>query len=156
MPFQACCAGNVCDGKPATVVMYFHMQRGSDPLRSPFTFCVEGYTNSALTHHTSGLAAATPRPPSAMALPMKPRRCSSCVCGIQWVVFMARPLKSRIKCPDSHAQQHVCTLVTIHLPTFTVVSVFSYLKPGPSHQRLSDTLLLLSSAAQSGFITNDF
>lgn len=137
VPLQACCAHNVCDGNPAVVVIYLHMQRGSDPLRSPFIFCVEGYTNSALTHHTSGLAAATPRPPSAIALLMKPRRCSSCVCGIQWVVFPARPLKSRIKCADSHTQQHVAlqSPSTSQLSQLRLCSL-GYLKPDPSHQRL--------------------
>lgn len=28
------------------------------------------------------------------------------VCGIRWVVSSARPLKSRIKCADSHTQPH--------------------------------------------------
>lgn len=48
------------------------------------------------------------------------------VCGIRWVVSSARPLKSRIKCADSHTQPHaaVWSASTSSRPQLCLPSLF--------------------------------
>lgn len=152
MPLQSCCADHTCDENPAVVVMWFHMQRGSEPFTSPFIFCVEGYTNSAPTRHTSGLAAVAPGPPSVIALLMKPPRCTSCVWYLVGGIH-GSVTDQVLWLLDTAAR---CCFVTIHLPASTAVSVLTVsglglglgLARAARVSSVTPNTLLLSSVAQ--------
>lgn len=96
------------------------MQRASEPITSLFIFGVEGYTNSAPT----ATAAPTPRPPSVIALLMRPRRCSSCVWhSLGGILSSAVKVTDQVSCLPYAAT--CCSLVSIHLLTSTAVSALS-------------------------------